>query len=251
MNLIRQYASYLTEPLHSRSRTVRYMFPVVLGLSAAMAATALTSQSSSLVRLEPTQSLIAAGDPFSIDVYAYAHVPVNAVELEVVIPTDVATVSGIDTGESVITIWTEEPSTRRGRVQLRGGTFQRGFQGEHLIATINLVAREETGSARFVTENIKFLAGDGEGSVVVVDHGQGTETLDLYVHDAREDPAQIRTQISDRLRSDINNDGRITLQDISVFMSAWHAGDRLFDFDRDGRMSFRDFSIILADYFLR
>jgi len=48
---------------------------------------------------------------------------------------------------------------------------------------------------------------------------------------------------------DLDNDGKVTLKDVSIFMSNWHSKAVIYDFNGDGRMNFIDFSIILARAF--
>lgn len=233
----------------NRNGTVRYMFSAVLSLAALLGAAVVTSTDVSYVRLEASATTIEQGKPFYVDVYAYAHVPVNAIDITLRFDKNVVSVTGVDTGQSVLTIWTQEPVVEGNQVILRGGTFRKGFVQEHKIATVNLVART-SGQSSFSATDVILLAGDGEGTPVIV-----AESIDnyvnLYVYDENADPGSIGVDVAVNIVSDINGDGKVNLQDVSIFMSAWNKKNRIFDFNGDGRMTFRDFSIILSDFFFK
>ncbi len=235
-------------PVH-RNATVRYMFPLMLGITALIGANALTSTDSSYIRLESSQTSIMAGERFSLDVYAYAHVPVNAVDITLRFQSGAVEVVEVDRGQSVLTIWTEDPIIESDRVILRGGTFRRGFLGEHLVATIDLVAKQ-TGQNQFSASDVILLAGDGQGTKLAI--GETNESkVNLYVYDENEDPANIGVNVQVSVVTDIDGDGAVSLKDISSFMGAWSSQSAVYDFNGDGRMSFRDFSIILSDFFFK
>ena len=58
---------------------------------------------------------------------------------------------------------------------MRGGTYQKGFIGEHKIATIKARAKA-TGQAKFIAGSVKLLAGDGKGSDVEAETAAVAET---------------------------------------------------------------------------
>lgn len=242
--------SYFCVSCNVRStRTVRYVFSLPLFLGVLLSAAAITSDTQSYVRISPSTTTVDAGEQFWIDVYAYAKEPVNAVNISLSFPPEKVEVLGVDIGQSVITLWTEEPYVEDNKVILSGGTYQRGFKGEHLIATINIRAKQ-AGLAQFSAGDIRLLAGDGTGSPVTVAESS-SDRVNLYVIDEDTDVATIAAELGVEIITDIDGDGNVTIRDISVFMSAWADGSRTFDFNGDGRMTFTDFSIILADSFLR
>lgn len=234
---------------HRRKGTVRYMFSSVFSIALLLGAAALTSTDVSYVRLEASQTTIKAGDQFYIDVYAYAHVPVNAVDVTLEFDDNSVSVLGVDTGQSVLTIWTEEPTVKGNQVVLRGGTFRKGFITEHKIATVNMQAKK-TGQSSFLASEVVLLAGDGQGTPVAVAESTNSN-VNLYIYDQNTEPGSIGINVEIKIVTDINGDGKVTLQDVSVFMSAWSTKSRIFDFNSDGRMTFKDFSIILSDLFLK
>lgn len=246
MNNIFRYFKSLFH-IRGRSGTVRFMFPAALTFVAMLGASIVTSTDSSYIRLKSSNATVEAGKQFSIDVFAYAHVPVNAVDITLQFDSDSVEVIGVDTGQSVLTIWTHEPEINNSAVVLRGGTFRKGFLKEHLIATVNLKAKQ-IGQSNFSASDVVLLAGDGSGTPVTIDDVDDS-SVNLYVYDDNTSPASIGVDIDVQIITDIDGDGKVTLKDISSFMAAWHNKSKRYDFNGDGRMTFKDFSIILADFF--
>ena len=129
----------------NQSRTVRYAFPLIFVAASLLGAAALLHEGQSYIRVESSAQSVVAGETFEIKVFVGAHVPVNAVDIAIRYPEDQIEINTIDTGESVITIWTQDPYVDGDQVILRGGTFRRGFLGEHEVATINATAIESGG----------------------------------------------------------------------------------------------------------
>jgi hypothetical protein len=230
-----------------RSTTVKTMFSF-MSIALLLGAAIISGTDVSYVKLQTDKTMVQAGDRFALDVFAYAHVPVNAVDVTLRFDESAVKVLGVDRGQSVLTIWTEDPIIEKDRVILRGGTFRKGFVGEHKIATIELEAKQ-TGQSEFIAQNVVLLAGDGKGTPVKVAESNNSK-LDLYVYDENTDPENIAVNVEMSIVTDIDGDGKVSLKDISSFMGAWTNQSKVYDFNNDGRMSFKDFSIILADAFL-
>lgn len=225
------------------------MFPLAIGFAAILGAQLVSSTESSYIRLEVSEQAVETNDLFAVDVYAYAHVAVNAVDVTLNFDADKVDVVQVDRGQSVLTIWTEDPVITENSVVLRGGTFRRGFIGEHKIASIDLRAKQ-TGRSQFDASNVLLLAGDGQGTPVTTSQS-GDSSTSLYIYDENTNPEDISVEVTVNLITDLDGDGRVTLRDISAFMSDWGSKARLHDFNGDGRMTFRDFSIILANFFFQ
>ncbi|MBY0310026.1 cohesin domain-containing protein [Patescibacteria group bacterium] len=226
------------------------MFPFVLGLAAVLSASALNSVAYSYIRIAPSTTTLASGERFSVGIYVNAHEPVNAVDISLSFSDHAVEIIGIDRGESVITLWTEEPAVKNGVITLRGGTFQRGFRGEHLIATVNMKAKQ-AGQAEFSIGSLNLLAGDGKGTPVLTGKPEQSKANILVMEEGNEggDIANISADIRLHLVTDIDGDGRVSLKDISAFLGAWHGRTAVYDFNNDGRMTFKDFAIILSESF--
>ncbi len=255
MNLVQKVIQSIIAPYRpNKSRTVRFAFPLFFGIAALLGAAVIDSETQSFIHIESSKNSVREGENFQIAVYASAHLPVNAVDIALDFPADQIEVTGIDVGESVITLWTVEPFIEDNTVVLRGGTFRKGFLGDHLIATVNAQAKT-SGLATFEISDVMFLAGDGSGTEVSVSDS-GEESAQLYIANKdgsftvqSNDGSGIEASIIIRIVTDIDGDGEVSLADISRFMGAWTSKTQVYDFNGDGRMTFRDFAIILADSF--
>lgn len=250
--IINIFASYRP----NKSRTVRFAFPLLFAMAAFLGASVIDSENQTFIHIDPSTNSVRQGEIFEIDVYVSAHVPVNAVDIALSFPTSQIEVLGIDTGESVITLWTEQPFVDRDEIVLRGGTFRRGFIGTHLIATVNAKAKT-SGLATFEVSDSMLLAGDGSGSEVQVSD-RGKDSTKLYIANKEgvftvtgQSGGEIEGAVTLRIITDIDGDGDVSIADVSRFMSAWTTQTQVYDFSGDGRMTFEDFAIILSDAFFK
>lgn len=256
MNLLKKlFFKICTTCEPHNSRTVRFAFPLVFAVAAFLGAQAIVSTGETYISVEPSTNSLRASEPFYFNVYVNAHTAINAVDLELTFPTDQVKVTGIDVGESVITLWTVDPYFEGNKVYLRGGTFRRGFLGQHLIATVNAVA-VETGIAEIKISDSLLLAGDGSGTKIEAT-ASTEEVAKLYI--ANEDGSfdtnvfgsELSGTVKVEITTDIDGDGEVSLADVSRFMSAWFSKRVIYDFNSDGRMTFTDFGIILSDSFFK
>jgi hypothetical protein len=227
-------------------KTVRYAFSFVFLFTIFAGIAAVIAQDVSYISISTTNEVVAKDQEFVIDVDAFAHVPINAVDVVLSYPEDSMVIDSIDTGTSVITLWTEEPYAENGKIYLRGGTFRKGFIGEHTIARIRAHATE-AGSARIVLQSTQLVAGDGKGTEIAATKTDGSSVV-LSVTGS---DGVLKAQAEIGVVTDIDGDGSVSLADVSSFMAAWLTRSHTFDFDGDGRMTFKDFSILLADSFRR
>lgn len=248
MKLIQDFLDKLKyKRAKNSTTTVRYMFPLILGMFAILTASVISSDKS-YIKLVPSKTTVMSGESFYIDVFVNAHVPVNAIDVSIDFSSDKVEISGIDTGNSVLTIWTKEPKIENKTIRFSGGTFKRGFIGEHLIGTINVKAKY-SGQTEFLVSSASLLAGDGQGSPVIVDKSNSTAKTSFYIYDQNEDPTKITANLKVVINADIDGDGNVSLRDISTFMANWSSKTTTYDFNSDGKMNFIDFSIILAKSF--
>lgn len=229
------------------SSTVRYAFSFLFVFAALASLAAVSSTKGSYIKIVPSTTNVEVGMQFTLTVYVYADAPINAIDISVLYPEAGIEVLGIDKGDSVITLWTEEPYVKNGSVFLQGGTYKRGFVGEHKIATINVKAKV-AGSAQFVTGDVSLLAGDGKGTAIKADTSRAKITTNVYEAGTKPE-GSFAGSASVVVVTDVDGDGMVTLRDISSFMANWASKTQKFDFNNDGAMTFKDFSIILADFF--
>lgn len=227
-------------------RPVRYMFPFAAAFAVLLGASAITSVDSSYVSLFSNVSTVEVDQRISLDILAYAHTPVNAVDVTLHFDADVFEVAEVNRGNSVISLWTTDPIISEDTIIFRGGTFRNGFLAEHNIATVEFIAIG-TGRAKFTTSDVTFIAGDGEGTVVKTTDGLTSEAS-VFAFDDSVDPEVLAEEIGSALTTDLNDDDKISLSDVSIFMSAWAGRTRVYDFNGDNKMTFTDFSILLAEF---
>jgi hypothetical protein len=218
---------------------------LALGL---MAAVSLSDQPTTVdLGLQSGGSVVTVGKPFQIVVAVDAKEPINAVEMDLLYEEKFLEIEQIRDGESVLTIWAEEPTASGGVVHFRGGTFRRGFVGEHKLITMTARATK-SGTFRIHPQRVLLLAGDGDGTKIELS-AKDVTPLTLTAR------SQEAAMVDDAVKSiwhdtDISGDGRVTMRDISIFMSAWGKTEIIYDFTGDNRMTFPDFSVILTHYFL-
>lgn len=236
--------------LPTEKRPVRRMFPILVGFLAFLGASTISSLDSSYIKLTPSQSVVMSGETFYIEVFAYAHVPVNALDVTLEFDEASLEILSVDKGQSVLTLWTEEPAVEGSRITLSGGTYRRGFLGEHLVATVKAKAKG-SGKAEFKVSDAVLLAGDGSGKPVSLARNTEESAKSFVIYNQNEDPRTLQASLNVGISADIDGDGVVTLKDISTFMSAWYSGEKRYDFNNDAKMNFIDFSIILARSFFR
>lgn len=226
---------------------VRTMYSIAISITIASLAAALlsnlTNSQPSRISLSISESLVRVEQQFKVHVYVDATVPVNAVSLDITFDTDAVEVLGIDRGESVITLWTEDPQVVDNAVLLRGGTYRRGFIGRHLIATIRVKALQPD-TAVFDFANVQLLSGDGTGDVLAYATQDNQQSVRVLSSDA-----PLESEVTARTLAEFGANEPITMREISIFMAAWSNRDVMYDFNNDGKMNLRDFSILLYRYF--
>jgi hypothetical protein len=234
-----------------KATTIHSMFPLVAVTFGIIGATYIAGGSSYVI-LTPTPSYVEAGDEVLIKVEAVAHAPVNTVDIEVAFPQGALKPTSIDTGGSVITLWTTEPRIDGSKVTFRGGVFRKGFIGRHTIATIRAKATEE-GSADVLVRNSVFLAGDGKGTPLSIDSQSNQKAaINITARGARQGQGNTLSGKVDVVAiTDVDGDSDVDLSDIQAFMKAWQQGGKMYDFTGDGKMTFRDFAVLLSDSFFK
>jgi len=227
--------------------TVRYAFPLVIITAVIAGLAAIITGDTSYITIHASTESVVQGSDFYIDVSMTAAVPVNAIDLVIAYPANQIDIVGVDTGMSVITLWTEQPYAKDGNIYLRGGTFRKGFLGEHPIARIHARAKS-TGEAKIYIKDTQAVAGDGVGTEISLTKSTALNEAKITVTGV---DGTISGKASIAIITDTNGDGIVDLRDVSAFMAAWFTGSKTFDFNGDGKMTITDFSILLADSFFK
>jgi hypothetical protein len=231
--------------------TIRYAFPLIFTFVAVLGATALLSTGTSSLVIEVDKDRVYEGEEVQIDIYVVATAAVNAVDIKLELPVNQLELLSVDTGRSVISLWTKQPYFENGVVYFSGGTYRRGFIGKHLIGSVKARART-SGLTQLTFSDAQLYSGDGSGKVLPI-QDVAEQATNLYVFRAGETipVGRIEANASLAIIGDLDGDGLVTLRDISMFMSAWRSNNTVYDLTGDGNMTFRDFSVLLSRYFFQ
>ena len=204
------------------------------------------------MRTEPAQVMLNVGDTTSIDIVVESDIPVNVFAGNVHFDPRVLKVASIDYNLSIADLWAELPwySNGDGVVNFAGGTTKPGgFTGTGSLLTITFKTLA-AGNGDITIDDARILLHDGLGTdatleqpidtiitiaepnithEVLYKEGGGTDLLVLP-----EPPA-----------TDLNNDGKQSIADLSIFMMHLASGNKRSDFNKDGKVTVSDLSILL------
>lgn len=220
-----------------RLKTVKFSFSLMAGFVGVFLLANTFSSSNSFVFISSVKTDFIKDERFSVDFMINTDQAVNTVSALVNFPSNILEVEGINVGRSVLTLWTEEPKVSNNEIFFSGGSFKRGFRGEHLVATIKFIAKKE-GQGEISIKNLRLIAGDGQGNDVLGQVKSGL-TFNIYKE---------KSEIPQSSFSDFNSKNNVTLKDISIFIVNWKSGDVVFDLNNDGKVNLVDFSILLTRY---
>ena len=200
--------------------------------------------------IAPSELTAVPGDLFSVTIDVTSGLPVNAFTGVVRFNTDILSVDKIDYNTSIADLWTEEPwfNQGAGSVQFTGGTTRpSGFRGTGTLITITFKA-VATGDAELGLHEARILQHDGLGTDTPL--GEPIDTIFTVVPESLHaivtpDTSADITVIKTFAPSDLNRDGKISFQDISIFMMYLATGDQAGDVSGDGRVNTTDLSIVL------
>jgi hypothetical protein len=206
------------------------------------------------MRLSTTSKTLTVGEIFEVSVIVESKVPVNVFAGELAFDTDTLEVEAIDYNTSVADLWAEEPwySNGEGTLRYAGGTTRRGgFIGTDNLITIRFkTLKEGAGSLRIM--NAHILEHDGLGTdatlathidaLFTIEEEKFTEANLIQQSIIPSTYAVVETPPS----PDLNNDGKQSIADVSIFLLHMASGDTRFDFNLDGKVNLKDFNIVLG-----
>lgn len=205
------------------------------------------------MHVEPPQGSAVVGETFSIQIIVESQEPVNVFKGLLRFDPAVLQVESIDYNTSVADLWAVEPwySNGEGTLNFIGGTTRPGgFVGEEALITVTFVTTE-VGSTRLTMDEVRILRHDGLGTDAPI-----TTPIDaLFTIDQAELAQKTvvqKTALGPELdvlpqapSTDLNNDGKQTIADTSIFMSHLATQNLRSDFNMDGRVGIRDLSILM------
>jgi hypothetical protein len=203
--------------------------------------------------LIPTAAVLTLGESFSTSVVIGADTPVNAFTGVITFDPAQLQVAKIDYNMSIADLWTEEPWYKNGNgtIHFAGGTTDRGgFTGEGTILTITFTSIG-TGDAPVRITDAAVLHHDGRGTETAL---QPPANALFTVSNAptaavlTKQPATSVTVRSESVIGDVNGDGKVSIGDMSSFLTFLATGDSRGDVNGDGRVSVVDLSILVSQF---
>ena len=200
--------------------------------------------------IESADQVLKSGDTFSVQVIVVSDAPVNAFAGKLVFNRDVLAVEKIDYNTSIADLWAEAPWYNEGDGTLNfiGGTTKPGgFTGAGSLLTVTFKALTP-GSGKMGLVSSKILLHDGLGTeailtapidtifTVLPDKGSIATTPDTFVEVTVTRPEN---------STDFNSDGTTDVRDISIFMIHLATANLRSDFNDDKKVTISDLSIIL------
>jgi hypothetical protein len=204
------------------------------------------------VSIEPELGTVIVGEPFTIHVVVDSPTPVNVFKGLVRFDASKLEVRTIDYNTSIANLWAEEPwfSNGDGTIAFTGGTtVPGGFIGEGALLSVTFMSKEP-GEASINIEDVQILAHDGLGTVVPLSvpidaiFAISTQQLEAETRLATDVVGPIVTVVSAPPDTDLNDDGKQSLADTSIFMTDLVTQNPRSDFNQDGSVSIKDLSIL-------
>lgn len=209
----------------------------------ASSTTSLIHGGTTTVFFMPRTDTISVGETSDIDIRITAVAPINTIGATIKFDPTVLNVVSISKETSFLDLWTEETSINEdtGEIRFSGGTVRRGgLFGSGTILTLSVRAKQE-GRTELVFSSADIFAHDGKASRVrnemrplLLDIGPAHETSEAAPKELPPNP-------------DFNNDGHVTLADISILAIQLLAEySPRYDLDRNGEVNLADVSITFS-----
>jgi Cohesin domain len=204
------------------------------------------------VSIEPEQGTVVQGEAFTIKIIIDSNTPINVYKGLLRFDDTKLEVTSISYNTSIADLWAEEPwySNGDGTVNFIGGTTKSGgFTGVGSLVTITFTTKS-TGEASIYMEDIQILAHDGLGTTIPI-----TVPIDaVFAISAEQLEAETKLETSIKgptvtvipapPDTDLNDDGKQSLADTSIFMSDLVTQNRRSDFNQDNVVNLKDLSIL-------
>jgi hypothetical protein len=206
------------------------------------------------IRMEPQTGLVLKDTVFPVRIMVDASTPVNVFKGELHFDHTKLIVESIDYNVSIAELWAEKPwyANGDGTINFIGGTTRTGgFSGSGVLMTVHFKPIA-LGDAELTMVDPRILAHDGLGSDVLV-----SEPLDaLFVVEEERiadetvasgpDSTTSVAVVETLPRTDLNQDGKQSIVDISIFISGMLGDNPSLDFNGDGEVGTRDLSILMS-----
>lgn len=237
------------------------VFPMTLAASAIISLLALTGMYLVPITITPFEAdifispdakTLSVGEEFLITVEVSATVPVNVFTGMIWFNNQTIEVLSINYNTSVADLWTQEPWFKNGdgSIGFAGGTTKPGgFIGSDTLMTVTFRAIG-VGEGNIMIENARILEHNGRGTDATIALLEPTfftvasSSEGRTIIEKNTPPIDI-VILEETPGTDLTNDGKTTLADLSVFMLHLSTGNRMSDFTGDGFINTADLSILL------
>jgi hypothetical protein len=204
------------------------------------------------VTIEPTTGTRVIGETFVTTLTINSSTPVNVFKGLLIFDPEKLEVESIDYNTSIADLWAEEPwySNGAGTINFTGGTTAPGgFTGNGTLITITFTAKN-TGQAIVTLDEMKVLKHDGLGTEVPlstpIDAIFAVEQERLKKETLFDAPLQgpVVTVVPQAPNKDLNDDGKQSMADVSIFMADLISKNLRSDLNGDGTVNLEDLSIL-------
>lgn len=222
----------------------------ILGVSGFLL-TATIFNSEVLVTLTPEYGTVVVGETFTVSIIVTSHTPTNVFKGILEFDTEKLAVSSIDYNTSIADLWAEEPwyNNGDGTISFIGGTTKPGgFVGSGALITVTFTSKA-TGDTTLSMSDMRVLKHDGSGTeaslptpidaIFTVSTSSTTETI--FSSSLKGPDVQI---VATKPHTDLNNDGKRTMADISIFMTDLITKNLRSDFSGDGKVTLDDLKFL-------
>lgn len=228
------------------------LFVAVAGISSLIIAPNIMKGPADMF-ITPTGGTVLVGETFEIQINVRSKTPVNVFQGQLEFNSEVLSIKTIDYNTSIADLWAEEPwfSNGDGALAFIGGTTRPGgFTGEGELISIIFTA-EKIGEGSISMSEARILQHNGLGTEVELNEPidalfavtKETITKQSVIEKSVDGP---KVQIVEKFPStDLNNDGKQTIVDISIFMADLATQNLKSDFNKDGSVNLIDLSIII------
>jgi len=203
--------------------------------------------------LAPYEGLFITDETFSVQVVVSSKVPVNVFGGEMNFNQEVLRVESIDYNTSIADLWAEKPwySNGEGTLNFIGGTTRPGgFTGSDTLLTVTFKTIGE-GSGTLFLRDAHILQHDGLGTEIPLPEPIDAiftitdEHTKEVLPQSEAIPSSLFTVLNKAPNTDLNDDGKQTIADTSIFMLHLSTGNTRSDFNNDGSVNTKDLSILL------
>jgi hypothetical protein len=227
----------------SKRGAVIQMALIAIGLAAFLAITGIVVAPlpSTFMRLVPQERIAVPGTDFTLELQVESSIPVNVFAGELRFNSEIIRVKSIDYNTSIADLWAIKPwySNGDGTLNFGGGsTHPGGFTGSGTLISITFeTLREGEGIISIYDPKIQVVA--PIDAIVTVENAQNNLIAE------QPDEAQFKVA-RETPSTDLNNDGKQSIIDISIFMLHLAKNETRYDFNLDGSVNLIDLNILLS-----